>query len=102
MPNPKRRHSRARRDKRRAHDALAQPGTSVCPNCQERKLPTGCVRTAATTRAARSSNRRPRRGRAGYDRSPRDVSRPEAEASASDPAEESRWGLAARSSRERA
>ena len=30
MPNPKRRHSRARRDKRRAHDALAQPGTSVC------------------------------------------------------------------------
>ena len=39
MPNPKRRHSRARRDKRRAHDALAQPGTSNCPNCQERKLP---------------------------------------------------------------
>jgi large subunit ribosomal protein L32 len=39
MPNPKRRHSRARRDKRRAHDALAQPGMSVCPNCQERKLP---------------------------------------------------------------
>jgi len=39
MPNPKRRHSRARRDKRRAHDALAQPGTSVCTNCQERKLP---------------------------------------------------------------
>ena len=39
MPNPKRRHSKARRDKRRAHDALVVPGTSVCPNCQERKLP---------------------------------------------------------------
>jgi len=38
MPNPKRRHSRARRDKRRAHDALPQPGMSVCPNCQEKKL----------------------------------------------------------------
>ena len=25
MPNPKTRHSKARRDKRRAHDALARP-----------------------------------------------------------------------------
>jgi large subunit ribosomal protein L32 len=39
MPNPKRRHSRARRDKRRAHDALPEPPSSVCPNCHERKLP---------------------------------------------------------------
>jgi len=39
MPNPKRRHSKARRDKRRAHDALATPGTSICPACGERKLP---------------------------------------------------------------
>jgi large subunit ribosomal protein L32 len=39
MPNPKRRHSKARRDKRRAHDALDAPAMSVCPNCQERKLP---------------------------------------------------------------
>lgn len=39
MPNPKRRHSKARRDKRRAHDALAVPGMSRCPNCQELKLP---------------------------------------------------------------
>ncbi len=39
MPNPKRRHSKARRDKRRAHDALAIPTLSVCPNCQEPKLP---------------------------------------------------------------
>jgi large subunit ribosomal protein L32 len=39
MPNPKRRHSRARRDKRRAHDALALPGMSVCPNCHEKKRP---------------------------------------------------------------
>jgi large subunit ribosomal protein L32 len=37
MPNPKRRHSKARRDKRRAHDAL--PTMSTCPNCGEVKLP---------------------------------------------------------------
>ncbi|MGE5413434.1 MAG: 50S ribosomal protein L32, partial [Syntrophomonadaceae bacterium] len=28
MPNPKRRHSKARRDKRRAHDALTPPAMS--------------------------------------------------------------------------
>lgn len=39
MPNPKRRHSRARRDKRRAHDHLAQPAVSRCPNCDESRLP---------------------------------------------------------------
>jgi large subunit ribosomal protein L32 len=39
MPNPKRRHSKARRDKRRAHDHLAAPGLSQCPNCREAKLP---------------------------------------------------------------
>jgi large subunit ribosomal protein L32 len=39
MPNPKRRHSKARRDKRRAHDALPSVGLSECPNCHEKKLP---------------------------------------------------------------
>jgi large subunit ribosomal protein L32 len=39
MPNPKRRHSKARRDKRRAHDALVQPALSECPNCREMKAP---------------------------------------------------------------
>jgi large subunit ribosomal protein L32 len=39
MPNPKRRHSKARRDKRRAHDALENPAMSTCPNCGEVKLP---------------------------------------------------------------
>lgn len=39
MANPKRRHSKARRDKRRAHDALSRPTSSVCPNCGEVKLP---------------------------------------------------------------
>jgi large subunit ribosomal protein L32 len=38
MPNPKRRHSKARRDKRRAHDALSQPGLSNCSNCGETKM----------------------------------------------------------------
>ena len=38
MPNPKRRHSKARRDKRRAHDALERPSMSICDNCGEAKL----------------------------------------------------------------
>lgn len=39
MAVPKRRHSRSRRDKRRAHDALSLPAQSYCPNCQEPKIP---------------------------------------------------------------
>ncbi len=39
MPNPKRRHSKARRDKRRAHDALVAPAASKCNNCGEVKMP---------------------------------------------------------------
>ena len=39
MPNPKRRHSKARRNKRRAHDALRAPQTTLCPNCQDPRLP---------------------------------------------------------------
>ncbi len=39
MPNPKRRHSKARRDSRRAHDHLVAPSLSLCPNCHEPKLP---------------------------------------------------------------
>ena len=39
MPNPKRRHSKARRNKRRANDGLTAPSLSVCPNCHEPKLP---------------------------------------------------------------
>jgi large subunit ribosomal protein L32 len=39
MPNPKRRHSKARTHKRRAHHALPSTGLSVGTNCQEKKLP---------------------------------------------------------------
>jgi large subunit ribosomal protein L32 len=39
MPNPKRRHSKTRTSKRRAHDHLTPPQTSICPNCGGRKLP---------------------------------------------------------------
>ena len=39
MPNPKRRHSKARTRKRRAHDFLTAKSLSTCPNCQEAKLP---------------------------------------------------------------
>jgi large subunit ribosomal protein L32 len=38
MPNPKRRTSKARRDRRRSHHALEQPAQSSCPNCHEAKL----------------------------------------------------------------
>lgn len=33
MPNPKKRLTRSRRDKRRAHDFLVSPTTVKCPNC---------------------------------------------------------------------
>jgi len=36
---PKRRTSRARRDKRRSHRALATPARSACPQCGEAKAP---------------------------------------------------------------
>ena len=39
MANPKRRTSRARRNRRRAHDALMAPSLSKCPQCGEDKRP---------------------------------------------------------------
>lgn len=39
MANPTSRHSKSRRDKRRANWKLVPPGLSACPNCQETKLP---------------------------------------------------------------
>ena len=39
MPNPKRRHSPARKGNRRSHDGLALPTFSVCSNCGQPKLP---------------------------------------------------------------
>jgi large subunit ribosomal protein L32 len=33
MPNPKRKHSKARRDKRRTHYKATAPTVSVCSNC---------------------------------------------------------------------
>ncbi|MBM4119551.1 MAG: 50S ribosomal protein L32 [Nitrospira sp.] len=42
MPNPKHRHSKSRRDMRRANwkrKKSAAPGLSVCPQCHEPKLP---------------------------------------------------------------
>ena len=39
MAVPKRRTSRTRRDSRRAHDALALPARSLCPQCKEPKRP---------------------------------------------------------------
>lgn len=39
MALPKRRHSKSRRNKRRAHDRLAPPQITLCPNCNEPKLP---------------------------------------------------------------
>ena len=39
MANPKRRTSKARRDRRRAHDFLSTPPASKCDSCGEIKLP---------------------------------------------------------------
>ena len=39
MANPKRRHSKSRRGKRRAHDALTEKPLSECPNCHQPKRP---------------------------------------------------------------
>ena len=39
MAVPKRRTSRAKRDKRRAHDAIGTAARSRCPRCGEPKLP---------------------------------------------------------------
>ena len=39
MAVPKRRTSRSRRDMRRAHDALPAPARSLCPQCNEPKVP---------------------------------------------------------------
>jgi len=39
MPNPKRRHSKARRDRRRTGDALTPPALARCPQCQETRRP---------------------------------------------------------------
>jgi large subunit ribosomal protein L32 len=39
MPNPKRKHSKARTHKRRANDHLSRATQGICPNCGENKLP---------------------------------------------------------------
>ncbi|MBI4445597.1 MAG: 50S ribosomal protein L32 [Acidobacteria bacterium] len=39
MPNPKRRHSKSRRGKRRAHDFLVAPSFSICTNCGAQVIP---------------------------------------------------------------
>jgi len=39
MAVPKQRHSKTRRNKRRAHDFLTAPALATCPNCNEPKLP---------------------------------------------------------------
>jgi len=39
MGVPKRKTSKSRRDKRRTHQRLVLPSQSICPQCQEMKLP---------------------------------------------------------------
>lgn len=38
-PHPKRKHSKGRRDRRRAHDALTLPHLIACPNCKNMRPP---------------------------------------------------------------
>ncbi len=39
MAVPKKKTSKSKKNMRRAHDAISAPGYSVCPQCQEPKLP---------------------------------------------------------------
>jgi large subunit ribosomal protein L32 len=39
MANPTSRHTRSRRDKRRANWKIKSPELTLCPDCQEPKLP---------------------------------------------------------------
>ena len=39
MPNPTSKHTRSRRDKRRANWKISAPSATLCPECQEPKLP---------------------------------------------------------------
>lgn len=39
MANPKRRHSKARKNKRRTHDFITPRQLGECPNCHAPKLP---------------------------------------------------------------
>ncbi|MEM7481629.1 MAG: 50S ribosomal protein L32 [Acidobacteriota bacterium] len=50
MANPKRRTSKARRDRRRAHDALSRPSASLCPECGETKMPHRACRACGSYR----------------------------------------------------
>ena len=38
-PQPKRKHTSGRRDRRRAHDAIEAPNLVQCKNCGEYRLP---------------------------------------------------------------
>lgn len=48
MPNPVKRHSKSRRDMRRAHDFLKPASLSLCPQCQQPKLPHRVCPTCGT------------------------------------------------------
>ena len=39
MPNPKRKHSKARPRRRRTHDKLKTPNLSRCPQCNQLRRP---------------------------------------------------------------
>ena len=39
VPQPKRKHSKGRRDRRRAQDAMVPTALVVCSNCGEMRLP---------------------------------------------------------------
>jgi large subunit ribosomal protein L32 len=39
MAVPKKKTSKSKKNMRRAHDAITAPGISICPQCQEPKLP---------------------------------------------------------------
>jgi len=53
MPVPKRRTSSAKRDRRRAHDALTAPALGKCPKCGTRATPHRACPTCGEYRGRR-------------------------------------------------
>jgi large subunit ribosomal protein L32 len=53
MPVPKRRTSRAKRDRRRAHDALSVPALGKCPKCGAHTAPHRACPTCGEYRGRR-------------------------------------------------
>ena len=63
MPNPKRKHSKSRTGKRRAHDHLTPAAVGHCPHCGEPRPPQTALRRMRPGRVGQCEPRADRIGR---------------------------------------